>query len=167
MRFFKIFILVAILALAGIFLLNYQTDNMQKGVYDKDSVINQESDTQSYRHYDQNDKALPNYGLDLKFGTFDGCDTFYRLNVSEAGTVTIKYDARVEQGRFKIVVAAPGRKLTKLAEGSGAGSKSIKLAPGDYRVKIVGDNATGSIKMSVLSDKGIQTVLEGDEFLAR
>jgi len=167
MRSFKIIMLVAVLAIAAFFLFNDQRDNMQQGFYDKDSVINQEGDTHSYRHYDQNDKALPDYGLDLKFGSFDGYDTFYRFDVSQAGQVTVKYNTRVDKGRFKIVMAAPGRKLTKLAEGSGAGSKTLKLEPGDYRVKIVGDNATGSVKMSVSTDNGITTVLEGDEFLAR
>jgi len=165
MRFFKIFMLVAILAIAGIFLLNYQTDNMQKGLYDKDSAINQEGDTHSYRHYDQSEAV--DHKLVLRYGTFDGYDTFYHINVTKAGQATIKYDVKVDRGRFKIVLAAPERKLTKIAEGSGAGSKTIKLEPGEYLIKIVGDKATGDIKMSVSTDAGMKTTLDGDYFLAR
>jgi len=164
MRYIRVFVILVLAAIVALFLLNYQTDNTQKKVYNDDSFISQESDSFSYTDYDQSseDKAL-----DLKFGTFYGSDTFYNINVSKEGTATVKYDTAVEKGRFKIVLISPERKLTTLAEGSGQGSKEVKLVRGKYVIKLVGDNAAGRVRMSVAVGEGMKVDLEGDSFLAR
>ncbi|MGE5391231.1 MAG: hypothetical protein ACM3PE_09240 [Deltaproteobacteria bacterium] len=161
MRVFKIFMLVAVLAIAALFFLNYEKDNLEKSNYDNNKAIGQEWDTHAYSYYDQNS---PNHDLDLKFGSFNGYDTFYRLNASREGTITVKYDSSIDKGRFKIVMVSPDHELSRIAEGSGKGSKEVKLAPGESRIKIVGDKATGTVKMTIGAGEGIKVILEGDDF---
>ncbi len=161
MRVLKIFIIVAVLAIAAIFFLNYETDKGEKSSYDNNMAISQEWDTYEYRYHDQNS---PDHNLALKFGSFNGYDTFYRIDASQRAKVTVKYDSDIDQGRFKIVIISPDQELSKIAEGSGQGSQELELAPGESRVKIVGDKATGTVKITIVGGEAIRITLEGDDF---
>lgn len=153
--------MVAVLAIAALFFLNYQTDKVEKSSYDNNQAISQEWDTHEYRYYDQ---SSPDHNLDLKFESFNGYDTFYRINSNQPKKISVKYDTNVDNGRFKIVIVSPQQRLTKIAEGSGQGNKTITLEPGESRIKIVGDNAAGTVKMMIVGGDGIKVILEGDEF---
>lgn len=163
-RSFRLFFIIAAVAFLGIvalYVLNIQSDGPQKRVYDSKTALSQESDSYTFREYtqtpDQDD-------LDLNFKGFTGSYTIWMVQVSQPGQIKIKYDVNVTSGRFKIIMLSPEREVVTVAESPRQGSHPLPLQEGEYRIKMVGDQAEGSIKASLVLEQGITAELDQHDF---
>lgn len=164
MRFTRLFFIVALVALVGIIVLSkmdFQDDITGSGIYNKNGIIGEECDSHSYRGYGEN-TAKDRFGL--KFSGFYGCDTIWLINAAQPGQIRVDYDSNIENGRFKVILVSPEHEVAIIAEASKKGSAPLKLKQGEYRLKIVGDNARGTIKASIKAVPGITAELDEDQF---
>lgn len=136
----------AIIALINIFNNNY-AGGYQKSIYDDNSKIISESD--SYSYLDRIDKSTDEK-LKLKF-TLTGMESVYRFDVKEDEVININYDANISSGKFKVVLVSPEDEVITLLEGSSSDSKDIKINKGENIIKIVGNNAKGTVEISIKS----------------
>ena len=159
-RFTRLFFIIALAALVGIVALatmDSQGNITGNGMYDKNGMIGNDSDSHSYRGYDQN--TLKN-GFTLKFSGFYGCDTIWLIDAAQPGQIRVDYDSNIESGRFKVILVSPEHEVAVIAESSKKGSAPLHLKQGEYRLKIVGDNARGNIKASIKAAPGITAELD-------
>lgn len=85
---------------------------------------------------------------DISFGRFNGRETLYRIELIESREAFFDYNAKIEEGKFKLV-AVSGKGIETIVEGSENGVKRIILPKGETRIKIIGDEAKGSIVLKV------------------
>ncbi len=114
---------------------------IQKNVFDKDDEIIKQGD--SYSYYSRLGTVSENT-VNLSFKNFYGAETIFTIQDLEILNIEISYE--VSKGRFKVVLIDPNDEITIIDE-----SAVINLLEGEYRMKIVGDDATGNIDMTISS----------------
>jgi len=96
--------------------------------------------------------------LEIKYYGFYGMKTIWQINAESTGKISIKYDSVVKSGKFKLVLITPKNKVITIFEQSKQGNYDAILQKGQYRIKIVGKNAKGNIKMEVEPDDSVKTI---------
>ncbi|MGL4731398.1 MAG: lipoprotein [Clostridium sp.] len=139
-----VIVITGIIGVSGYVINNY-AGNYQKSIYENDSKIIEKSD--SYSYFNQVRSNIDGT-LKSKF-KFTGMDTIYNLNTKDGGTISINYNANIISGKFKLVLINPDDEVTTIVEGTGKGTKKISLGNGESRLKLVGKNAKGDIKLSI------------------
>lgn len=139
-----VIVITGIIGVSGYVINNY-AGNYQKSIYENDSKIIDKSD--SYSYFNQVRSNIDGT-LKSKF-KFTGMDTIYNLNTKDGGTISINYNANIISGKFKLVLINPDDEVTTIVEGTGKGTKKISLGNGESRLKLVGKNAKGDIKLSI------------------
>ncbi len=114
---------------------------IQKNVFDKEDEIIKQGD--SYSYYSRLGTVSENTA-NLNFKNFYGAETIFTIEDVEILNIEISYE--VSKGRFKVVLIDPNDEITIINE-----SIVINLLEGMYRIKIVGDDATGNIDMTISS----------------
>lgn len=94
--------------------------------------------------------------IDIKYSGFYGTDTIWILESKEESEITFNYDSKVNSGDFKAVLINPQKEVKNILEGTEEGSKTIKLAKGKYKFKLVGRNAEGKINISIDENKNVE-----------
>ena len=110
-------------------------------VYDNNNKIINLTDEKTYEVYDggvENENAL------LRFKDFEGIDTLFVFSGEESVTITV-YE-NVLEGKFKVVLIDPYDQVVELHE-----TVTLSCLEGQYRVKVVGEGASGTISVSVTS----------------
>ncbi|WP_178023947.1 hypothetical protein [uncultured Paenibacillus sp.] len=125
----------------------------QKQLYDDESELAQEGDTFTYV---KRVGVTNNESSSVSFSSFYGMETIWIIHVSAKGQVTFLNKQEIDGGRFKLVAIGPGRQVTTLAEGNSEGKMEMKVGPGTYRIKFVGNNAKGKVKTEIEADAGIR-----------
>ncbi len=127
----------------------------QKNIYNNNKKIAQQGDSHTYNRRTGNENS--NDKIDWKYSGFSGDDTIWILKPKEDGEITINYDSTVNNGNFKVVLTNPKKQEIKtILEGIEEGSETIKLLKEEYRIKIVGKNAEGNIKLSINENKNVE-----------
>ena len=98
----------------------------------------------------------PDDEIDIKYSGFSGIDTIWILESKEESEITFNYDSTVNSGDFKAVLINPQKEVKNILEGTEQGSKTIKLAKGKYKFKLVGRNAEGKINITIDENKNIE-----------
>lgn len=161
-RLFFIIAAAAFIAIIGLYVLQIKGNVPQQGMYDSNRRLADESDSYTFREcITQN----PDHkSLDLDFKGFTGSYTVWLVQASQPGQIRLKYDANVASGRFKIIMLSPEREVVTIVESPRQGSRPLQLQQGEYRIKIVGDQAEGSIKASLVLGQGITAELDEHDF---
>ncbi|MDU4698268.1 MULTISPECIES: hypothetical protein [Paenibacillus] len=132
----------------------------QKQLYDNEAELAQEGDTFTYV---KRASAINNAVTTISFSTFYGMETIWYIHASAEGKVTFLHQQEIDSGRFKMVAIAPDSQVTTLAEGSSEGQMELKVNPGTYRIKFVGNDAKGRVKTEIQADAGIRITTGNDE----
>lgn len=149
----KILLFIGILILLDI-IVSCVFNVWQKNIYNNNKKIAQQGDDYTYSRTsseNSNDK------IDWNYSDFSGDDTVWILNSKEDCEITINYHSTVDNGKFKVVLANPKKEeVEDILEGTEEGNKTIKLSKEEYRIKIVGKNAEGQIKLSINENKNVE-----------
>lgn len=81
---------------------------------------------------------------DLEFTNFSGTETVY--STDEAKTITLTINTDINKGEFKVVFINPENEISILT----SGEYTYTLDGGLYRIKIVGNKASGSYQLNIL-----------------
>ena len=121
----------------------------QKSIYNDDSKIVKQADSFNFKTRIGNttDKESS-----VKFGTFYGMETIWFVESEGNGTITFQYSSKVDKRKFKCVLITPKDKVIDVFEQSGEGEKSLDIPEGKNRIKIIGNNASGEIKLEIAAD---------------
>lgn len=160
MKGLKLLVLLILIGIVAVLLFksnssitNTVADSKQKAMYDNNSYIAQQGDTYTYMtsigHSEQKDT------LDMTYQRFYGSETIWTLNASKPGEIRIKYDSKVKEGRFKAVLISPSKNVLTIVNANKVGNYKYTLQEGEYRIKIIGDNAYGNIRMKLSTGAGI------------
>lgn len=98
--------------------------------------------------------------LDLKFNKFYGVQTIWIIIVDQPGEIKIEFDSNVKSGDFKVVLETPEQELIKIIENEGTDSYKLNALAGDYKIKIVGKNAYGSIKIEIETNSDVDIIVQ-------
>lgn len=128
----------------------------QKNIYNNNKKIVQQGDSPTYNSRTGNENS--NDKINWNYSGFSGDDTIWILKPKEDGEITINYDSTVKNGNFKVALVNPKKEeIETILEGTEEGNKTIKLLKEEeYRIKIVGKNAEGDIKLSVNENKNVE-----------
>ncbi len=114
-------------------------------VYDSNNKIVNLTDEKTYEVYDggvEDENAL------LRFEGFKGIDTLFVFSGEESVTITVYQN--VLEGKFKVVLIDPYDQVIELHE-----TVTLSCLEGQYRVKVVGEDASGTISVSVTSQVSV------------
>lgn len=129
-------------------------------LYDSNKEIGKNGDSYTFvgRIGSQSKKQI-----DFSFKKFSGVQTQWLIVAKENSVIELHYDTEIEKGDFKIVFVTPKQEVTSIAQNSSKGNYKVKTSKGKYRIKIVGRNAKGKIKMDI-ETKGVKRVShQGDD----
>ncbi|SHE80315.1 hypothetical protein SAMN02745195_01155 [Thermoanaerobacter uzonensis DSM 18761] len=118
----------------------------QKEIYNDNAKIINQGD--SYTFLNRVGDIKDN-NLKIVYSGFYGMETIWEVESEGKGTVTIKFDSKVDKGKFKLVFITPENKVINVFEQSGKGEKTIQTEKGKSRIKIVGNNAKGQIEINI------------------
>lgn len=118
----------------------------QKSVFDDESKIIKEGDSYSYGNRIGETKENK---ADIKFSSFSGMDTIYKITADEENDAIFDFEAIVDKGDFKVVLITPDDEIIDIVNGTGEGNQTVQLKVGTSRIKLVGKNAKGMIKVNI------------------
>lgn len=124
-----------------------------KNIYDNNVMIAEQGDSYSYKNKEEESS---NTKFDLEYNKFSGDDTIWSLKVKKESTLELNYDLTIKSGDFKLVLITPDKKVENILQEESKGKKEIQLNEGIYRIKIVGKNTKGHIKLSIAENKNIE-----------
>lgn len=136
------------------------TDRAKEAIYDDAEQIAAEGD--QYTFTSRTGDGETDTELELQYKGFSGTETIWSLKAAADSRVSFVYSSTVAQGDFKAVLITPQQGVETLLEGSGDGETTLDIAAGEYRVKIVGRKAEGSLSMSVAGDTNL-TMVKNEE----
>ena len=123
-------------------------------IYDDDSKIALDYDSYSYlSERGENKKNTTN----IKFN-FTGMDTRWKIEAEKDAVLTIDYDSKISKGDFKVVIISPQKEVSTILDQSASGSKDINIKKGTSRIKIVGKNAKGKLKLKLKYSKDVKPI---------
>jgi hypothetical protein len=132
-------IVIALVAIASI--LTACTLNKNIEDYNNYNKIVQTTTDITYETYDG---GVEDNNAMLRFKGFEGIDTLFVFSGEE--TVTITVYENVVEGKFKVVLVDPYNQVIELHQ-----TTTLSCVEGQYRLKLVGEDATGTISVSVTS----------------
>lgn len=131
----------------------------KKRIYGDDELIRSEGDSFSFqdRIGETGDSQI-----ELKYSKFTGAQTIWNITVDKQGEIKFEFKSDVDSGKFKGVLIQEKGDITTVFEGSREGSHMVVLPEGKYRFKIVGNNASGEIKIDLVLEKGMKSIAVED-----
>ena len=148
----KILLCICILFVIGI-IINCGVFVSKNNIYNNNEKIVKEDYSYNYTNSigeSSNDK------MDMKYSGFYGTDTIWIIEAKEESEITFNCDSTVNSGDFKAVLINSKGEIENISEGADHGYKTIKLAKGKYKFKLVGRNAEGQVKISINKNNNIE-----------
>lgn len=122
----------------------------QKEIYTNNGQIAEKADTHSYSNRIGNKGATGSSNqVNLEFSKFYGTDTLWRIESGGKDELELNYNFKISNGRFKAVLITPKEEVLDLFEGTDEGVKIVDVDEGEYRLKIVGQDAKGKIQIEI------------------
>lgn len=131
----------------------------QKNVFDDENKIVVQGD--SYTYSTKKGKCIGNEA-DLKFASFSGMDTIFKITSDGQNDVVINFEAVITKGDFKVVLITPDDEVINILHGTKKGSETIALKEGTSRIKLVGKNANGKIRIKIVSEENVYIKTGGE-----
>jgi hypothetical protein len=132
----------------------------QNSIFDDEEKIIANRDSFTYRHRIGNNSEDE---LDLKYASFSGIETVYKITTEEKNNVTFDFESEVEKGDFKVVLITPDSQVVDIIHGTHEGSETIPIKEGISKIKLVGKRAKGHIKIKISADKDVEVEEVGRE----
>ncbi|MBU1144099.1 MAG: hypothetical protein KKH92_10730 [Firmicutes bacterium] len=98
--------------------------------------------------YDAYDGGVEDNNALLRFEGFEGIDTLFVFTGEESITITVYENVQV--GKFKVVLVDPFNQVIELHQ-----TTTLSCVEGQYRIKVVGEEATGTISINVSSQVSV------------
>ncbi|AQR91717.1 hypothetical protein CLOBY_33850 [Clostridium saccharobutylicum] len=128
--------------------------DIYSSMYTDNEKIAQKSENHTHTTYNISNNSDDD--IEFQYGGFSGVDTIWILKSKDDEEITLDYDSKVNSGDFKAVLVNPEKEVQDILEGADQGNKTIKLAKGEYRFKLVGNNANGKVKLSIAQNKNVE-----------
>lgn len=126
--------------------------NYQNSIFQDENKIVENVDSYTYRS--RIGKSRGNK-YDVKFASFSGMDTIYKIKSDGENDVVFAFESVIEDGEFKVVLITPDDEIINLVNGTKEGNERIKIKEGVNRIKLVGKKAKGEIKLKIDSGEDI------------
>lgn len=150
-----IYIIISIvIVLGGIITINrfmdrFYTGVNRKSIYTDNSKIVALNDNYSYLYKRGiNEKGYTNMSF-----KFSGMDTIWEISSKKDSTINIEFDSKIESGKFKVVLIDENNNVIKILEQSQEGSSKFNIKKGNSRIKIIGSDCKGELKMNITANK--------------
>jgi len=135
-------------------------DADKRDIYDNDMYIAQEGDNFSfYNRVGEEDEKH----IDIKFNGFYGAQTIWAIQTEENSDINLSFDSIIKSGDFKVVLITPEQELISITEQDNNGTFKINVSPGKYKIKIVGKNASGNLRIDLSENKSNKVVLQDNK----
>jgi len=131
----------------------------KKKNYSDDELIRSEGDSFSFQ--DRTGETGDSQ-IEVKYSKFIGAQTIWNIAVDKQGEIKFEFKSDVDGGKFKGVLIPESGDITTVFEGSKEGSHMVVLPEGKYRFKIVGNNASGEIKIDLILGKEMKSTAVED-----
>lgn len=126
-----------------VLLFGCSTVAIQRDLFDKDDEIVKQGDSYTYQ---SRLGTVTENTANLSFKSFSGAETIFTFEDLQILNIELSFE--VSKGRFKVVLIDPNDEITIIDD-----SVVINLLEGEYRIKIVGEDATGNIDMTISSSE--------------
>lgn len=137
-----------------------QLNNEKAKLYNDNEAIVESYDSFNYLFRNSEGK---NSEFKMNFKTFSGTDTIMEINSDGKEELTLTYNTKVNRGKLKLVFINPNNEFEIIIEGEGNGDYTTTLESGKYRVKAVGKDAKGSLKIKADTDANVR--VNGEEWV--
>ena len=139
-------------------------NNGLRSIYSDNKRLTSQGDSYSFGNRIGDTKAEL---TELEYSRFFGADTIFFIEVEKSGEIRIDYDSVLSKGKFKAVIISPDDEVLNVFEHEGKGDTqqgtyTLNARPGVYRLKIVGDNATGKLKLQSNLDENMKMLTSAD-----
>ena len=111
-----------------------------KDIYDNVEEIAKQGDSYTYQSRVGN---IIGHHATITFKGFSGADTIIQLN--QVKTYRVVCETTLQRGRFKVVLITPTLEVIELED-----EMEIEIDESGYRIKLVGENATGTIDFNLI-----------------
>lgn len=152
-------LIIAIFIISTLFLngcnKNDINDNEGENLYNDNEKIVQDYDNFNYSF--RNSKGEKSK-FEMSFKVFSGTDTLMKINANDGEKLNLNYNIKLKKGNFKLVLISPDNELNIISEGDGDGTYESILKDGEYRIKAVGNNAKGSIKIKADTNAKVKVI---------
>jgi len=117
----------------------------------------------SYTFADRQGAAEATGGT-LSYRGFSGMNTLWRIDhpAEASGKLAVDCKLKTSKGKSKLVYIAPDGKVQVLAEDNYEGKIDLTVAKGAGRIKLVGQNAKGSLEVRLAAGDGVTIEAEGN-----
>lgn len=88
--------------------------------------------------------------MEKKYSSFYGSYTIWIIETKEVSSIKIDYYSKLKKGKFKVVLVTPEKDVESIFEQNQYGNTTLPLKKGRNRIKMVGKDAAGSIKMKII-----------------
>lgn len=125
----------------------------QDSIFDDEEKIISDGDSYTYKQRIGNNSKDK---LDIKYTSFSGMETIYKITTKEESEITFDFESEVEKGDFKAVLIMPDDQVINIINGAQEGNETLQLKEGTSRLKLVGSKAKGHIKINIKPSKDIE-----------
>ncbi len=152
-------ILMILIMVSTSLLYGCNTNEQKSSIYDNNDKILQDGDSFSFT--DRIGKTDENR-LDIRYNRFYGVQTIWVIKVEKPGVINVDYASEVTSGDFKVVLETPEQELIRIVEDKGKrqGSHKLNATAGTYKIKIVGKNAFGRIKVDLETESEVEIIVQ-------
>lgn len=157
----KTFFIILAVILFSLVIYSFNPKNQFKDIYTDENKICAEYDSYSFYNRTGTTNNKKNH-LEISYKGFDGMQTIWIIQAQKPCKIEMDFDSEVKRGKFKTVLISPEKRVITMFEQTKKGTRSEDLSKGEYRIKIVGQNAKGHISMTILNNDSMR-LTRGDE----
>lgn len=155
MKYIKSYFITLFILILLIFTVGCRGTEHQKSIYYDDKKVASEGD--SYTFLVRNG-AVQDNKTSIKFSSFTGMETIYIIEAASNSKLKIDFNSKVLKGKFKVVFIDTNNKITKILEGTQEGSMELDLLKGRSRIKLVGKDTSGEVRIVLYPSNNIDII---------
>lgn len=134
--------------------INYRVLSDKQRIFDDANQLVLDYDDYSYstkRGRNMNDTSS------LEF-EFSGMDTIWDIKAQSEGILHINFQSIIASGEFKVLLITPSDEIVTILEQSKSNEKDIQISEGISKIKIVGRDAKGELKMTLTANPWLDII---------
>lgn len=131
----------------------------KSSIYEDTSKIAEQGDSFSFVGMTSEVKEL---SINLKFERFAGKQSIYLIDAPEVDTLSLSIEPILEKGQFKLCLRDSDSNVTTLWENGKDETIAFTIPKGENSILMVGDDAKGAFKFSVVDSGQCAIVVATD-----
>lgn len=131
--------------------------------FDNFKKIVSNADECSFEGFNNHHPFVDDEHVYIEFTKFDGSCTLWFIECIKPSTLLIEYDLQLIEGRFKLVLINPKNQVEKIVDSKEEGVFSTNMFIGKYRIKIIGENASGEIDVIITPGSNLKVEWNRDD----